>query len=195
MAAQEVIGERGLENISMRDIADKLEISVGNLTYHFKKKEDLIEAVVVEVRKQISFPPMPLNLRELNDFFRFALTIQQKNWYYLQNFTHLSQVSQKVHELQINTYQSIFSSLQSSFHYMQLQGIVKKEELEGQLDHLAQAILMITLYWVSQSNLAQGGGFADTPLQVSWSLIYPFLTEAGQDIFQKEILPSISAIN
>lgn len=33
-------------SISMRDIANELGISVGNLTYYFNKKEDLIEEVV-----------------------------------------------------------------------------------------------------------------------------------------------------
>ncbi|UWD49400.1 TetR/AcrR family transcriptional regulator [Clostridioides difficile] len=36
----------GYNSISMRDIANELGISVGNLTYYFKKKEDLIEEVV-----------------------------------------------------------------------------------------------------------------------------------------------------
>ena len=45
ITARELFNEYGYKNISMRDIAKKLNISVGNLTYYFKKKEDLIEEV------------------------------------------------------------------------------------------------------------------------------------------------------
>ena len=43
ITARELFNEYGYKNISMRDIAKKLNISVGNLTYYFKKKEDLIQ--------------------------------------------------------------------------------------------------------------------------------------------------------
>lgn len=36
----------GFESVKMRDISGALNISPGNLTYHFKKKEDIIYAIV-----------------------------------------------------------------------------------------------------------------------------------------------------
>ena len=46
--ARELFNTNGYNEVSMRNIADALGISVGNLTYHFKRKEDLVEAVVLE---------------------------------------------------------------------------------------------------------------------------------------------------
>lgn len=43
--ARKLFNEQGYNGVSMRDIAGALGISVGNLTYYFKRKEDLLEAV------------------------------------------------------------------------------------------------------------------------------------------------------
>jgi len=43
--ALRLFNEKGLAQVSQRTIADALKISPGNLTYHFKKREDIIEAL------------------------------------------------------------------------------------------------------------------------------------------------------
>ena len=45
--ARRLFEAQGYNGVSMRDIAKALDISVGNLTYHFKKKEALIEAILL----------------------------------------------------------------------------------------------------------------------------------------------------
>jgi len=41
----ELFNERGVVNVRIRDIADELAISTGNLTYHYKTKQDLMHSV------------------------------------------------------------------------------------------------------------------------------------------------------
>src|SRR6218665_2045558 len=47
-----LFNERGFSNVSMKDIADAAEISPGNLTYHFKRKEDLLLAIHKQMNKE-----------------------------------------------------------------------------------------------------------------------------------------------
>jgi AcrR family transcriptional regulator len=49
--ALELFNTFGYESVTMRDIAGALKISPGNLTYHFKKKDDLIYAIVRQQRQ------------------------------------------------------------------------------------------------------------------------------------------------
>ena len=44
--ALRLFSERGYDHVSQRDIADACGISQGNLTYHFPKKEDLVDAII-----------------------------------------------------------------------------------------------------------------------------------------------------
>ena len=43
-----LFNERGFNDVSIRDIATALGISNGNLTYHFKRKEEIVEALLAE---------------------------------------------------------------------------------------------------------------------------------------------------
>ena len=43
-----LFNEQGYRNVTMRAIADALSISVGNLTYHFAKKQDIVAALKQE---------------------------------------------------------------------------------------------------------------------------------------------------
>ncbi|MDY4936205.1 MAG: TetR/AcrR family transcriptional regulator [Candidatus Enteromonas sp.] len=45
-AVEELIATKGVNNFSLRDIANYLDISTGNLYYHFKTKDEIISAIV-----------------------------------------------------------------------------------------------------------------------------------------------------
>ncbi len=48
--AQVLFNEEGYQHITMRRIADELGMSVGNLTYHFKHKQDIVEALIHDIQ-------------------------------------------------------------------------------------------------------------------------------------------------
>lgn len=50
--ALEMFNERGVHEVGVREIARALNISVGNLSYHFPKKEDIITALMAQLRDQ-----------------------------------------------------------------------------------------------------------------------------------------------
>ena len=49
-----LFNEQGYRNVTMRAIADALSISVGNLTYHFAKKQDIVAALMDDVFAQMT---------------------------------------------------------------------------------------------------------------------------------------------
>ena len=49
ITAQQLFHEKGYDHVSLRDIASACGISPGNLSYHFKKKENLVVAVMENV--------------------------------------------------------------------------------------------------------------------------------------------------
>lgn len=72
-AATELFNQSGYRAVSMRSIADAMNISVGNLTYHFKRKEDLFEAVMQERHRRCQEMSPPATVAELDRFFRELL--------------------------------------------------------------------------------------------------------------------------
>lgn len=59
-AALELYNKNGLENVTTRDIAKKINISAGNLTYHFPTRNDIVYALMgrllEEIDKALSVP-------------------------------------------------------------------------------------------------------------------------------------------
>ena len=49
----ELLNLLGLSKVTLRTIANKMEISQGNLNYHFKKREDIIEALYFQLVNNI----------------------------------------------------------------------------------------------------------------------------------------------
>jgi AcrR family transcriptional regulator len=47
--SRKLFNEEGLSRVGVRDVARALEMSPGNLAYHFPTKDDLVEALVVEL--------------------------------------------------------------------------------------------------------------------------------------------------
>ena len=71
--ARRAFNERGLAAVGIRDLARELELSPGNLSYHFPTKEALIAALVEEVHainNAIAAPPDPIDFVQLDRIIR-----------------------------------------------------------------------------------------------------------------------------
>ena len=53
LKAVELFNEKGFSNVSFLKIAQSLSLSPGNLTYHFPKKDDLMNAVYLHIQQEI----------------------------------------------------------------------------------------------------------------------------------------------
>ncbi|MDR0654416.1 MAG: TetR/AcrR family transcriptional regulator [Synergistaceae bacterium] len=178
-AARKLFNEKGYNEVSMRDISDSLGISVGNLTYHFKKKENLVEAVVLARHENYQRPEAPKTLEELNDCFRGVLRHQEDNIYYSRHYKQLSQISEKIYRIQKHVLDDLHDILEEAFGNLRQSGMMVPDMIPAQGEYLTQTILSICAY-----GTVLGGV---NPLACIWSLIYPTLTEAGRSIYHSKI--------
>jgi AcrR family transcriptional regulator len=170
--ARELFNRHGYNEVSMRDISEELEISVGNLTYHFRKKEDLVEAVVLEWHKRYKKPKNPETLEELDNCFRRVLGHQEDNIYYFKHYRQLSQVSERIRRIQENVLSDLHDIIEGSFRNLREARLMGPDEIPAQSEYLIQTILSICAY---------GSVRDDTDLLMCiWSLIFPMLTKDGR---------------
>ena len=52
--ATKVFNEKGFSSVNLKELAGVLGISRGNLAYHFKNKDELLEAIVKEMWEKIA---------------------------------------------------------------------------------------------------------------------------------------------
>ena len=176
ITAKELFQTYGYNDVTMRNIADALHISVGNLTYHYKRKEDLIEAVIVDHYKEYKTPPVPKTLDELDRLIQKILTHQARNAYYFKHYTQLAQICPKVYQIQVNIIEDLRVVLNESFKEFQVNGWMKEEEFPGQTEHTLQILMFICLY-------------GNVPMELDrqsciHTLIYPLMTDSGKALLQ-----------
>lgn len=195
--ARLLFNERGYNNVTLRDIAQELHISIGNLTYYFKRKEDLVETSVIEQNRGFQLPPTPVTLQEFNDLLLYVgRNIQQKT-YYFRHFTQLAQISERVYQLQLATMRDLAAALSGAFSNLRRSGDLIPEAFDGQTAHFTEGLLTIMTYWISQEFIApkaQEGTVSDY-MKCLWSVIYPLLTPQGQLLYAKKIAPKNEALD
>ncbi len=145
--AKELFNERGYNAVSVRDIADAVGISKGNLTYHFKKKEDIVEAILAG-NPSGPLLDVPSNLKGLDDFFMNIERVVKENPFYFWHHAQMSQISEPIKEQQRAVYENNVKVLKDAFHELNKKGILRSEEFEGEYENLIDNILISGIYWM-----------------------------------------------
>jgi AcrR family transcriptional regulator len=179
-AAKKLFNQRGYNAVSVQDIAGALGISKGNLTYYFKKKESIIEAIITE---STGGPPSvaPKNFVELDRFLLNIQRVVQANAYYFWHLTQLAQLSPKIHEKQKKVYRINVALLSSSLETFLKDGLIRKEEFPGERRRVIDLILMSSIFWLPFCALKQDQGKPVEYRKHAWSVLYPMLTRRGKE--------------
>ena len=186
--ARRLFAEKGYNGVSMRDIAAALQISVGNVTYYFKLKEELIEAIVLDMQKEYKPRPAPQTLGELAELIVHIQELQEQFAFYFGHRTQLAQVSAKINEVQIRMLRENKILWQRTFHNLSLAGLIKKEDYPHQYEHLGKALRMVTMYWSELSKLEAESFPERVELkECVWGMVIPLLTYEGRKLYEREI--------
>ncbi len=196
--ARQLFNESGISNISLRDIAKELNISVGNLQYHFKKREDIIEAIYFELVEKMNAHyvitgddllkiffdksmGMMVILFEYRFFFLNFVTIVRNNEKIKTHYRRLSKQREKESLLIINL--------------LVEGGFLRSELLKNEYQTLFKKIELVSNFWFSsiliKSNQLQKKSITEFSLLISHS-IFPYLTGKGRkkyaQIFPEHVL-------
>ena len=103
---KQLFSEIGCEKVTMRDIAEKSNISLGNLTYYFRRKEDIFAAAFED-----------LLLREYDSFSQYYTDNDENPWitFIAVNYIHLKAVTSTESTLNSFIYATNFPSARESY--------------------------------------------------------------------------------
>ena len=186
----ELFNEQGVVNVRTRDIAEALEISTGNLTYHYKTKQDLMHSVYrymiktleeMSIGNQLMMPGRGalLVVRGYLDYivkFRF---FYQDTLEIIRAYPELA----KSHHQQVEQEKAIIKNL---LYRAIGKGEIKEEVFPGLYDSLAHSIWMTLHFWLTQQAIrGEEQDRLEQGLLMIANLVYPYATEEGAAIFQK----------
>lgn len=184
--ATDTFNEKGYSAVNLLEIAQVMGISRGNVAYHFKNKDLLLQAIVEEMWEQIAKEKK--KARELPSFENLHNEIQlyytiQCQYSFIFLDPHVSNhpvVSKRIRQM---IQQSIENYMISIAFAIQL-GNVKEEPVPGAYQSLAFAVWMMIYYWLSQQVLRGEKIGIDAEKSV-WGLMVPHMTQKGITSFKK----------
>ena len=185
----ELFNEFGLPNVSQRRITSVLKISPGNLTYHFKKKEDIYETLYFEfialVEKSIK-----KFLKGERNLITFSLLTEE--WFdsmYAYRFifldiTNLMRINQKISldfQNLVATRQSLFLKIMNE---LVSSNRIRKEEIPDEFNFLYNRLHIVSDFYLSSLS-----GFSkkiteekrSTHKKTFFLELYPYLTKKGKE--------------
>lgn len=185
----------GISNVSLRNIADEVGISVGNLQYHFKKREDIIEALYFQLVEKIDNVFVISTDDLLKSFLNISIEIYKILYeynFFLLDFVAITRRNQKIksHYSELSKRREVESL--KIIDVLIKNGLFREELLKNEYRCLFKRIEVISNFWFSsiliQADVLSKESIQEYSILISQS-IYPYLTDEAKNQYAN-IFPS-----
>lgn len=188
-AAAQLFNEKGYDQVSMREIAKQAGTTIGNLTYYFPKKEDIVIQIVSELHAdfQIYFDAKLSDIDLLKDLILSFQKVEENERrfpFYFKNLNDLVKNSEyfknKGFEFQIKLYHyynACFSALQSA-------GIINKMFSDEEMNILSLSFTAQAASWLIECLPYYNEGLPKVPISRNLSvLLKPYITQEYLNLY------------
>ena len=186
-----LFNERGISSTSPNQIADALNISVGNLTYHFKTKAVLVKEVYEKMHADSQDFIKPEGYLTLDDFRKIMSAFKdfmEAYSFFFQDLFFILHKYPEVHKLYESSNVMRLKQGRSLFEYYIETGRMVPEGGGINYDYLTHNVWMVAAFWNSQSKIYTSGSLFEKPMDLvdmTWYMILPYLTEQGKKEYEQ----------
>lgn len=184
----ELFNEKGVVNVSLRDIAKEITISVGNLQYHYKKREDILEGLyfdlVQKIDAEVVNSTQKLSIHEFLNVSVSVMTVLFEYRFFLIDFVSISRNNEtiKTHYSQLSIKRE--AQFIAFIDTLIAINIFREPFLKDEYTNLYKAIEVISNFWFSNSLIQKESlskEVIDEYALLIEQVIYPYLTEKGRN--------------
>ncbi len=190
-SAWELFREKGYEDVSLRAIAEHAGTTIGNLTYHYPQKEDLVMAMQLTAQGEIltqygELPGTPEGvLRELWNMAKITEEVGEERSFY---FCSLFRLCRDMPALRVNvekTRERVRGIYLRRFKALQEAGFMRKDLPDGVYVSLASLILLSCSSWMFARRHFEDKVSQISICQAMRDLFLPCLTEKGREVAER----------
>lgn len=181
-----MFNERGEPNVTTNHIADELEISPGNLYYHFRNKDDIVEHLFARYEDQIdqvlaTSDDKPPTLEDIWLQLHRAFDVM---WAFRFIYRDLVDLTQRNRKLRMHFGRILKRATENAVATMQR--LARAEVMRAsrnEIDATATNVLLVVTFWMSY-NSVRGAGAERDPRELTegivqvMMLLAPFLRDA-----------------
>ena len=167
--------EKGVDQVSSLEISQSLNISYGNLTYHFKKKDDIVLALYAQMQQSLntSINRLVQCIFEETFYPKLVNEIFDVIWNYrfiYLNINSLMNQFEFICESEKSYYATRIKILNRAKKYLIQEGYLKPE-INNNYESLIQNLNMILYAWITDAKLFYEGD-EDKKIDIYVSLFY-----------------------
>lgn len=190
--AKILFNETGYQSTTLRQIALELGMSQGNLNYHFKTKQDLLEALydelVAKMNEQVGSLTKQFSI--LASLYEQSLRVGfvfYEYRFFLRDIYLILRENEKIRTHYIDLQKERKQQFMHLFELMIQSDTLRKEEFELEYERLYERLIVFGDNWINTAELFYPIGTDSIRyyLDLMFELFYPYLTGAGKQEFMK----------
>ena len=194
-ASIDLFNKQGIQNVTTEKIANKIGISPGNLTYHFRRKHDLVMEIMIvleERMREALSPPLEANRPQYGA--EFLITILHTFWefrFFFNALTYLLSKDKALREEYFRFQDWALDTLERGLQELMHKGHLRQIRPPNNTRLLAENVWYQWLSWLRIQQIRsptvtrpEGEALYECALQ-HWSLLEPYFSEK----FADDLLP------
>lgn len=183
----QLFNKNGYATVRLPHISAGLGISLGNLTYHFPKKKQLVLAVYEHFVSELALVTKEFKayggLEEIDRRVRAFSQFQQRFRFFYLDLLDLERAYPAIAERHYVHIEGQIKGIYSLIIYNMEQGNFATLADMGIYERLAHQMWMTTVFWASQLAVRNKPDDEEGMVSAVWLLLSPYLTEQGRTAF------------
>ena len=185
--ALDLFNDRGIKDVTLRQIATSLEMSQGNLNYHFRTKAEIVSQLYFKLVEQMDHEMAQITrdkpiLSFLNESAQVSMNILYEYRFIMRDLYHVlgSDDALKKHyfrlqQIRKQQYLLLFENLIK-------EGLMRGEELDGEFERLYERMNILGDNWINAADFFKKDDVSKVSLYhtLLFEVIYPYLTNKGK---------------
>ncbi len=186
----------GAPNVTTTVIADELDISPGNLYYHFSNKDEIVNTILAAFEREIEETlAAPANdggrLMSVEDIWLFLHLLFEIIWKYRFFYRDLSDLVSENRTLEMHFKQILAHKIATA--RLLCEGLVKAGDMTAnarELEALSANMVLVATYWLSfefarNPRRTQDDAALSRGVYHVMAMVAPFLSEGSRALFEK----------